>query len=336
MAFQLKPGSYRVREVVTDSEQRLTTLSRDVDIPRIIPAAPAASVAPQPSSQLNTQPAQSSPAPVEQPVTRTASDPAADDLLLRVWNNFAAYLSSIPNIFADEHVVSSVISPYGTSKNDVSNSGMVSTTDTTVDSIFRLKRVSTDGKTADLIESRDIKAVNHQTAAKNQSLVGPAILTGAFSRAPNVLAPEFKDCYDYRLLPKRHNPEVAVQFLHADVLVLEYTLKSPLPAGVECPVREQTTGRAFIDPASMQIVRLEQQRPRHDEGSGIAVAWSWSIDYTRVMMDGNHFWLPKTISSKASSLDGGRFKWSFLATYSNYHLMTVTSTILPAAANSQR
>jgi hypothetical protein len=54
------------------------------------------------------------------------------------------------------------------------------------------------------------------------------------------------------------------------------------------------------------------------------------------MMDGKPFWLPKTISSKASSLDGGRFKWSFLATYGNYHLMTVTSTILPAGNSSQR
>jgi hypothetical protein len=89
-----------------------------------------------------------------------------------------------------------------------------------------------------------------------------------------------------------------------------------------------------IDPSSMQIIHLEQQRPRHDEGSGRPVAWSWSIDYARVTMDGKHFWLPKTISSKSSSLDGGGYKWSFLATYTNYHLMTVTTTVLPAAANS--
>ena len=94
-------------------------------------------------------------------------------------------------------------------------------------------------------------------------------------------------------------------------------------------------GRAFIDPSSMQIVRLEQQRPRHVEDSRPPVAWSWYIDYARVMMDGKHFWLPKTISSKASSLDGGRFRWSFLATYGNYHLMTVTSTILPVANSAQ-
>jgi VWFA-related protein len=356
MAFQLKPGSYRIREVVTDSEQRLTALSRNVDIPEIVSTEPAASATPLEPSQTQIQqpaaqasiipsivPPQTPPrapplqAPIEQAVTRSASDPATDELLLRVWDNFAAYLSSIPNVFANEHVVSSVTTTYRPpSKNGVHDSEMNSTIESTIDSIFRLKRFSADGKTADLIESREIKYVDHQSAAKDQSLTGPALLVGAFSYAPNVLSPQLKDCYDYRLLPNmRHKPGEAILFLHADFLVLEYALKSPLPAGSECPVREQTMGRAFIDPSSMQIVRLEQQRPSHVEGSAPPVAWSWSIDYARVTMDGKQFWLPKTISSKASSLDGRHFKWSFLATYGNYHLMTVTTTILPASNSSQ-
>ncbi len=350
IAFQLKPGSYRIREVVTDSQQRLTALSRNVDIPKIIPAPPPASAPPptpipQPAEQASSIPS-SLPsltpppplqAPIQQPVTQSASDPATGQLLLRVWNNVLGYLSSIPNVFADEHVVSSVTSPYKPlSKQAVHDSEMDSTIDSTVDSIFRLKRVSTDGKTADLVESREVKYVDHHAAAKGQSLTGPALLIGAFSRAPNVLAPQFEDCYDYRLLPNmRRKPGDSILFLHADVRVLEYALKSPPPAGVQCPAPEQTTGRVFIDPSSMQIVRLEQRRPRHDEGSGRMIDWSWSIDYARVMMDGKQFWLPKTISSKAASLDGGRFKWSFLATYGNYHLMTVTSTILPTANSSQ-
>ena len=355
MAFQLKPGSYRIREVVTDSEHRLTALSREVDIPEVIPIAPTAPAAsampphaPQtpigqpvveasslpPSLPSQTSPLQTS---IQQPVTPSASDPATDELLLRVWGNVLGYLSSIPNVFAEEHVVSSVTKPYDPlSKQSVHASEMDSTIESTIESIFQLKRVSTDGKTADLVESREVKYVDHHEAVKGQSLTGPAILIGAFSRAPNVLAPQFKDCYDYRLLPNmRRKPGDSLLFLHADVRVLEYALKSPLPAGVECPAPEPTTGRVFIDPSSMQIVRLEQRRPRHDEGSGRPVAWSWSIDYARVMMDGKQFWLPKTISSKASSLDGGRFKWSFLATYGNYHLMTVTTTVLPTVNRLQ-
>ncbi len=69
MAFQLKPGSYRIREVVTDSEQRLTALSRNADIPEVVPTTPAASatpphppqaLAPQPGGQPNPQVAQPS------------------------------------------------------------------------------------------------------------------------------------------------------------------------------------------------------------------------------------------------------------------------------------
>jgi VWFA-related protein len=348
MAFQLKPGSYRIREVVTDSGQRLATLSRKVDIPEIIPVTPAASATPlspaqapipQPAAQASSLPpslpSQTSPlqTPIQQPVTPPGSDPATHELLLRVWTNVLGYLSSVPSVFADEHVVSSVTRPYDPlSKQGVHASEMDSTIESTIESIFQLKRVTTDGKTADLVESREVKYVDHHEAAKGQSLTGPAILIGAFSRAANVLAPQFKDCYEYRLLPNmRRKPGDSLLFLHADVRVLEYALKSPLPAGVDCPAPEPTTGRVFIDPSSMQIVRLEQRRPHHDEGSGRPVDWSWSIDYARVMMDGKQFWLPKTISSKASSLDGGRFKWSFLATYGNYHLMTVTTTVLPAA-----
>jgi VWFA-related protein len=349
MTFQLKPGSYRIREVVTDSEQRVTALSRNVDIPLVVattPAAPPQAPVPQPTSQASSLPpslpsqtpprAPPSEAPIQQTITRSASDQAADALLLRVWDNFVQSLSSLPNVFADEHVASSVSTPYSDpSKSGVYDSELESTIDSTIDSIFRLKRFSADGKTADLVESREIKYVDHQPAAKGQSLAGPAILVGAFSRAPNVFSPELRNCYDYRLLPNmRRKPGETFLFLHSDVLVLEYALKSPVPT--ECPLREQTMGRAYVDPSSMQIVRLEQQWPRrHNEGSKFPVSWSWYIDYARVMMDSKPFWLPRTISSKASSLDGGRYKWSFLATYSNYHLMTVTSTILPPANTSQ-
>jgi hypothetical protein len=272
MAFQLKPGSYRIRGVVTDSEQRLTALSRNVDIPKIVPATPAAAAMPpppaqapasQPGGQPNSQlaqpsqtaigqptaqassfppslPSQTPPlqTPMQQPVTRSPSDPATGALLLHVWENYAAYaayLSSIPNVFADEHVVSSLTTTSYNSplKQGVHDSEVSSTFDSTTDSIFRLKRFSADGKTADLIESREVKYVNGHAAAKDQSLTGPAILIGAFSRAPNILSPELKDCYDCRLLPNmRHKPGESLLFLH-DVLVLEYALKSPLPTGAQ-------------------------------------------------------------------------------------------------------
>ncbi len=131
MDFQLKPGSYRIREVVTDSEQHLTTLSRNVvspDIPKIIPATPATSdrrlriSAPQAvRSQASSLPP-SVPAQTLAGFTRLtpSSNRSRPQLPTRPPTSFCSAcgttllqsLSSLPNVFADEHVVSSVTSPY--------------------------------------------------------------------------------------------------------------------------------------------------------------------------------------------------------------------------------
>lgn len=62
--------------------------------------------------------------------------------------------------------------------------------------------------------------------------------------------------------------------------------------------------------------------------------WSWSIEYAPVELGGKRFWLPQTISSHSAIPpergDQGYFFWTYTATYSNYHLLTVHSTILPA------
>ena len=190
MAFQLKPGSYRIREVVTDSEQRLTALSRNVDIPEVIPTpappAAASSRSPMPAGGEHSAPSCHHKLRHRLPHTRpgtsagtpSSSDPATARLLVRVWDNFAQSLSSLPNVFADEHVVSSVSAPYSNpSKGGVYDSELESTIDSTIDSIFRLKRFSADGKTADLVESREIKYVDHHVRCQ-RSVPGRARHSG--------------------------------------------------------------------------------------------------------------------------------------------------------------
>ena len=240
--------------------------------------------------------------------------PTLDQVLTAVQDNFYAYLSTVPNLFADEHLVSTV------------NGRGVVNTDTTTDSIFRLKRATTDDHTMDLVESREIEAVNNRTARPDQALTGPSILTGIFSYAALDLSPELKRCYDYRLLPNQ-------RLYGAAILVVDYSLKPTLPTDIKCPVTEPIMGRAFIDPISMQIVRIEQQLPKHDVYNGRRGLWSWSVDYAPENLGGKVFWLPQTISSKSSITSGQSVKWAYVATYRNYHLLTVTSTILPAGAD---
>ena len=151
---------------------------------------------------------------------------------------------------------------------------------------------------------------------------------------------------------------------------------SSLPADILCPVSEPNSGRAFIDPVSMQVVRLEQKRPRHelelgtysslladnfgsvasgspaasqvsinvngvstpmpsgDMGLRVAPGTLWDVDvghqrYAPVVIDNKTFWLPTTITSTTATNTGPLIVWNFNTKYSNYHLLTVTSKILP-------
>jgi hypothetical protein len=158
---------------------------------------------------------------------------------------------------------------------------------------------------------------------------GPAVFTGAFSYAPTFLLPQFKDCYGYKLLPSR-------RIDHAEVQVIEYVLNPRSTGGSSCPLHEQIKGRAFIDPQSMQLVKIEEQRPHHALTKDFAVGWEWSIEYVRVEIADKPFWLPKAINSTASYNAGRAAEWTFTATYRNFHLTSVTSTIVPTPADSPK
>lgn len=278
------------------------------------------------------------PAPAQPP----AAPAAVEQVLTGVLKNFANYLSTVPNLFADEHLVSSSSAfgtGLGTGNRAISGANSGSSVSgnhglfySTYDSIFRLKRSDAKSKVPTLIESRQIQSVDHRPPAPDQTLSGPSILSGAFSYAASFLSPVLEPCYNYRLETNQH--------LHgAAVLVVDYASKQMVPRGARCPVAEQNSGRAFIDPKTMQIVRLEQTRPHHEVDSkslGVPAQdeqetpyyWTWSIDYAPVTLNGKSFWLPKATSSRLETNEG-RTHWSFVADYRNYHLMDVSSTILP-------
>jgi hypothetical protein len=48
-----------------------------------------------------------------------------------------------------------------------------------------------------------------------------------------------------------------------------------------------------------------------------------------VVLNGKTFWLPATVSSTTSTNSGRLIVWSFATKYSGYHLLTVTTTIVP-------
>ncbi len=253
------------------------------------------------------------------------TDLTLDAILIRLQNNLAVYRTTVPDFFCDEHVVSTMYiqhEPYGR---------------TTTDSIFRLRRSEAGKSLTDkaatyrslhrFIESREIKTVDKKPA-KKQGLSGPAIFAGAFSNALQVVSLELGDCYNYHLVPH--------QRLHRHpILVVDYALKSTAIDNQACPGPEMHRGRAFIDPQTMEIVRLEQRTPDHEINPGVYGPWTWSIDYDEVIFNDKPFWMPKIVTSIATAKDS-RFEWTFVATYRNYHKLTVTSHILPDVDYNQK
>lgn len=102
----------------------------------------------------------------------------------------------------------------------------------------------------------------------------------------------------------------------------------------DCLLQEKSEGRVFIDPASMQITHLELTTPHHHIASGVAGERILSVDYAPVVLDGQTFWMPATITSRVTSGKNTfhAMVWSFRATYRNFHKLEVTSRILPAGA----
>ena len=234
--------------------------------------------------------------------------PTLDEILLRLESNLHRYDTQVPNFFCSEHVVSSVVS----GKNHQS---------TITDSIFRLKRTLKPGQAATLIESREIKAVNG-TPVEGRDIHGPTILAGVFSGGLDTVSLSQKACMSYTLQPSEpgHSGEPYV--------VRFATMPGQRPSS--CVLKEEGSGRAFIDPATMQVTRMELIVPHHIILPATVGVWRISIGYAPVLLGGQTFWMPSTITSRATPGDlEDPTVWSFNAHYSNYHKLEVSFRILP-------
>lgn len=231
------------------------------------------------------------------------------EILTRLQENASSYLSSVPSFFADEHVSSNLNQP-----NDLKIT-------TVTDSIFRIRRISED-KTTQLVESREIKAVNHKPA-NGENITGPTVFRGAFTNGA-LLVSVFAPCYEFQRMPEARVGRV-------DAIVLDFRATAETLLDRSCP--KPRDGRVFVDPQSFHLLRVEARTPDHEIMPGVFGLWTWSIDYAPIMLDGRTFWLPKTIESQAVPADH-HAAWSFVAKYSNYHKLEVNSRIITDLGNN--
>jgi hypothetical protein len=244
-----------------------------------------------------------------------AKTPTLQEVLERLEANLDHYDTGLPSLFCDEHVVSQV--EPGLPKDN-----------TITDSIFRLKRTPNHDHTTTLVESREIRSVGGKPAT-SQNMDGPTLLNGAFEGGFAVVSLNQTACMNYDLQRiNRDRPTEPYIVRFATVLTPQNSAR--------CLLKENSKGRVFIDPASMQITHLEITTPRHiiiPGGSYTSHVAERIItaDYAPVLLGGETFWMPSTITMRATSGSGTfhRIVWSYRATYRNYHKLEVTSRILP-------
>lgn len=227
-----------------------------------------------------------------------------DEILLRLEDNLDHYDKQVPNFFCNEHVVSSLM--YGKKRQS-----------TVTDSVFRVTHTLSGA----LAESHEIKAVNG-TPANGERVGGPTTLSGVFSGGLDAVSLRQKACMSYVLQPigpGRSDGPYVIQFT---------TLPNPRRRS-ECVLKEEGSGRVFIDPATTQVTRMELMAPHHAISPGEVGAWKISIDYAPVSFAGQTFRMPATITSTATPSDAYvPTVYSFSARYSDYHKLEVTSHIV--------
>lgn len=241
-------------------------------------------------------------------------------ILDRLDGNLSYYDTRLPSLFCDEHVVSSQVAP---GMRDVN---------TIADSVFRLKRTPQPDHTVSLVESREIQLVDGKPPT-SQAHYEPTMLSGAFEGGLAVVSRSQQACMSYSLQRTRRGRS-------SEPYIVRFATFLTPQNSAGCLLQENSSGRAFIDPVSLQVTRLELTTPHHVIISGgpfispIKGRRDLSVDYAPVLLDGETFWMPSTITMRNVS-GSGTFHmmiWSYRATYRNYHLMEVTSRILSGGA----
>ncbi len=244
--------------------------------------------------------------------------PTLGEILQRLEENLSHYDTGVPSFFCEEHVLSRV------------EPGL-RTQNTITDSVFRLKRTPNPDHTATLVESREIKTVNGKPASsRDRDMDGPTLLNGAFEGGLAVVSFNQAACTNYTLQRVHGNRP-------AEPYIVRFATVLTPQNSANCLLQENSNGRAFIDPASMNITHLELTTPRHliipgdPYTSPIVGKRVLTVDYAPTPLGGETFWMPATITLQAT---GGSEAfhttvWSFRATYRNYHKLEVTARILP-------
>ncbi len=180
-----------------------------------------------------------------------------------------------------------------------------------------------DEKGKPFIESREIKIFDGREAGQKQKLDIPFFFGGGFSSVLDMT-------FAARNVPYHNYKVIRLEQIDGrPLLVIEFATK-PDQAGLyfefQGTLLDKGAGKAWIDPESMHVVRIER---RFLNVPSPVNALSVSIDYAPVVINGKTFWMPKTV--KAVEALGRSTKkpmsGEYIAEYSNYRKFEVSVKI---------
>jgi hypothetical protein len=274
-----------------------------------------------------------------------------DSILAQLDANLREYETGVPSFFCKEHALSELQLGSDTS----------TYRRTVADSTFRVHRASDPGQPVQLEESRIVNTIDGKPQAGDAAqgdtikIDSPLAVFGVFSGALKLVTTSSRACFQYRLHPPHKNSNTP--------LVIDFSSLPAKERGADCQYLEKTSGKALIDPASMRVVHMDTRTSDHEILPGIRGDWDWSIDYSRVTLNGKTFWLPSSIRSTAipestnvtpdnaptipargavpysnkppstTMASKAAPTYHLLETFTAYHLLTVESRILPATTD---
>jgi hypothetical protein len=241
--------------------------------------------------------------------------PKLSQILPRVQDHVKEFEHSLPDFICDEKITSREL--------------MAGTTihETDIDSTFRgtqNRDKNPERKYQPFTEWRDIQMVDGRPAPKGQQLTGPFLFGGGFSSIlVEIFSPENSRYFNYKvigaesldgkaaLLIKFETKKGQQALLHRELFGTQYVMKG--------------SGKAWIDLASMNVLRLELQYLDPPMPEGVL---SLAVNYAPVVIKEETFWMPKTVTAEQTVPNpkapvGGQY----VAEYSNYQEYKVSVRI---------
>lgn len=232
----------------------------------------------------------------QKPVTPT---PPVEDVIAAVSRNAQQFRDQLPDLVCSEKVVSTTFVSGKVDKMKI------------VESLFSVQQWH---------EHREIVSIDSKPVKKNAKMPDlPLNVSGTFTfHVLLTFQPKYSGDYDFAFAD---NPQDSGRW------VVQFATKagSKLTWDIAGERSAKDKGRAWIDPSSMQVARIERSvlnLPRN------LSSWTVTVEQQPVVIGDRQYWLPKTFTTEVTERDPSRTA-TFVAEYSNCKKFTADVSISP-------